>query len=362
MHSCSSLICLSAINTFFIQLIIGSYIMNSYGFIRSAWFRRPYVSGFSHLIPSNGGHQFSHSCRFVATSAKKLDNRVQLYNLRKLMKTESVDALIVPGEDPHMSEYVASCFNRREFVSGFTGSAGTVIITLDDAFLFTDGRYHQQAESELPKEGWNLMKQGLSGVPSPLELLTANLRKGSTVGIDPAIHSVATIRKYLSSFAKKNIQLKYLKKNLVDEIWLTDRPAVPSSAIRVHPLQYAGKSVEEKLTDVRKLLEAENSLAAESKTVDGLICSSLDEIMWLYNIRGSDVPFNPVSLCYALVTRESTYLFIDSNKISSEVKKYFETNNISVRPYDDILPFIGDYSKSHKIWYDSNTLNAAVWK
>lgn len=304
-----------------------------------------------------------------------LNNTKVISEIRNLMKTEGIDVLLVPTEDPHMSEYTAAYYNRREFVSGFTGSAGIVMITMNQSYLFTDGRYHRQAELELPMDTkqWVLMKQGIKNVPTPIEFLSTTMKAGSRIGVDPFVHSVNAIKKYEHQLETKNITFKFLDRNLIDVVWGKDRPPKPSSLIRIHPIEYAGKSTEEKLKDVRAQLKENH--------VEALIISALDEIMWLYNLRGRDVPFNPVSISYAVVTSgknafsltslmifhfryaiDMAYLFIDREKIPDEVETYLTERKIVLSPYQDILPFLRELSITKKVWYDANTLNMAIYK
>ncbi len=288
---------------------------------------------------------------------KSMNNTKLIAEIRSLMKKESIDVLLVPTDDPHMSEYTAAYYNRREFVSGFTGSAGVVIIAMNQSYLFTDGRYHRQAELELPLETkqWTLMKQGIKNVPTPVDFLSSSLPTGGRIGVDPFVHSVQSIKKYEEKLVeKKNITFKFLDHNIIDVLWGKQRPSKPNAPIRIHPLEYAGRSTQDKLKDIRLLLKESNA--------DGLIISALDEIMWLYNIRGGDVPFNPVSISYAVITADMAYLFIDREKVPPAVEQYLADNKIVLLPYEDILPFLRDLSPNKKIWYDASTLNMAVYK
>ena len=235
---------------------------------------------------------------FLSTvhNAKYSDQHLKpahLTRIRELMVKDNIQALLVPTDDPHMSEYTAICFNRREYVSGFTGSAGTAVITQETAALFTDGRYYSQAEKEL-SSAWELMRVGLPGVPSTVEYLTKVLSSGSTVGVDAAVHSADNYRALERELNKKNITLKQLSRNPVDEVWGRNRPSLPTGPVREHPIEYSGKTVTEKLTEIRMKMN-ENSASF-------LIITMLDEIAWLFNIRGCDVPCNPVALSYAIVT------------------------------------------------------------
>lgn len=213
------------------------------------------------------------------------------------MVQQGLDAIIIPTDDPHMSEYTAAYFGRREFISGFTGSAGTVIITSKDSVLFTDGRYHKQAENELDAD-WTLMRVGIKDVPSPTEYLIQALPDGATVGIDPLVHAAGTFRTIENKLkVERNLQIKSIAMNAhpVDVVWGDARPAKPNSKLRKHPMEYAGKSTAQKLEDIREVLRR--------KQAHALVVTALDEIAWLYNFRASDVPCNPVSVCYAVLAQ-----------------------------------------------------------
>jgi Xaa-Pro aminopeptidase len=193
-----------------------------------------------------------------------------------------------------MSEYTAACFGRREYISGFTGSAGTAVILADRALLFTDGRYHSQAEKELD-ENWTPMKVGVSGVPTPIEFLAASLHKGAKVAVDPAVHSAESYKQLQEKLQSKSISVFNMDTNVIDLAWGAKQPALRTSAVREHPLEYAGQTVAEKLALLRAQMQKQEAGA--------LVVSMLDEIAWLFNIRGGDVECNPVALSYALVTQ-----------------------------------------------------------
>jgi len=272
---------------------------------------------------------------------------------RENIHKQGIDAFIIPTDDPHLSEYTAEHYNRREFISSFTGSAGTALITRDKSLLFTDGRYHNQAELELDST-WTLMKQGLKDVPTLSEYLAETLPSGAVVAVDPFVHSAADFKKLSEALSPKNIKLITVSENPVDSVWV-NRPAAPQGLLRVHDIAYAGVSVTDKLKDLRKKLQ--------EKKVAGIVSASLDEIAWLYNIRGADVPCNPVSVSYSLVTNDAAFLFIDSRKVPAEVLKHLTKAGVTVRPYEDTLPVIQDMVKVHgkKIWIDSKRVNQAIF-
>eukprot|EP00252_Welwitschia_mirabilis_P017029 TRINITY_DN3786_c0_g1_i1.p1 TRINITY_DN3786_c0_g1~~TRINITY_DN3786_c0_g1_i1.p1 ORF type:complete len:663 (-),score=143.58 TRINITY_DN3786_c0_g1_i1:272-2260(-) len=250
-----------------------------------------------------------------------------LDEVRALMSAHSppLDALIVPSEDAHQSEYVAECDKRRAFISGFTGSAGLALITKDEAFLWTDGRYFLQATKEL-SERWKLMRIGEDPVVETW--LSDNLKEGAAVGVDPWCVSVETAQRWEQAFLKKGQKLIPLEKNLVDEVW-KDRPLPTITPISIHTLEFAGRSITEKLADLRRNLSQEKAMS--------IIVVALDEVAWLYNIRGADVEYNPVVHAFAIVTQTSALFYVDKRKVTSEVEKHLCENGIIIRDYESVL-------------------------
>ncbi|XP_078155158.1 aminopeptidase P1 isoform X1 [Carex rostrata] len=245
--------------------------------------------------------------------------------LRSLMAAHSppLHALVVPSEDNHQSEYVSERDKRRQFVSGFTGSAGLALVTMNEALLWTDGRYFLQATQQL-SDRWNLMRIGED--PTVETWIADNLPSEAVVGIDPWCVSVETAQRYEKAFSGKKQQLFQLSSNLIDEVW-KDRPVAEASPVMVQPLEFAGCSVQDKLKDLREKLLKENAY--------GIIFSSLDEVAWLYNIRGNDVAYCPVVHSYAIVTMDSAFFYVDKRKISSEqVQTYFSENGIEIGDYN----------------------------
>ena len=196
------------------------------------------------------------------------DREQSLAAFRDLLKEHGLQAYIVPTDDPHLSEIPPDCFARRKFLTGFTGSAGSAVITDSEALLWTDGRYFQQAALEL-SSSWELMKTGLPSTPSLSDWLACNLHRGAAVGIDPSVHPATWAGELRIKLDAAGVELRALTKNLVDEIW-AERPAFPSAAVRVHPLELAGASVAEKLSKIREELS--------KKEVDMLAVTTLDEV------------------------------------------------------------------------------------
>ncbi|KAE8664235.1 putative Minor allergen Alt a [Hibiscus syriacus] len=246
-----------------------------------------------------------------------------LASLRSLMTSHSppLDALLVPSEDYHQSEYVSARDKRRQFVSGFTGSAGLVLITKHEAMLWTDGRYFLQAMQQLSDQ-WKLMRIGED--PSPDVWMPDILPREAAIGVDPWCVSVDTAQRWERTFAKKKQKLVQTSANLVDEVW-KNRPPAESNPVVDHPLEFSGRSVAEKLKDLRVKLANEKAR--------GIIITALDEVAWLYNIRGSDVSYSPVVHAFAIVTTNSAFLYVDKRKVSSKVSSSLQENGIEVREY-----------------------------
>lgn len=237
--------------------------------------------------------------------------------------------LVVPSEDSHSSEYIAPCDARREFITGFTGSAGCAVITHEKAALATDGRYFNQAARQLDGN-WLLLKQGLQDVPTWQEWSADQSEGGKVVGVDPTVISAPEARKLSEKIKKRGGgELIAIEDNLVDMVWGEARPSTPSESVKVLTQQFAGKEVKTKLEELRKELERRKS--------SGFVVSMLDEIAWLFNLRGNDIPYNPVFFSYATITPTVATLYVNASKLSDECKKYLADNEVQVRAYEDIF-------------------------
>lgn len=270
---------------------------------------------------------------------EKVNTTERLQALRSLMQqaTPKLDFYIVPSEDSHSSEYIAPCDARREFISGFSGSAGVAVVGLEKSALSTDGRYFNQATQQLD-DNWELLKQGLPEVPSWQDWTCDLVQGGKTVGVDATLITARDAKNLDEKIKKKGGSgLVDLDKNLVDQVWDTARPARTAEPISVLSDTFTGKPYTEKLEAIRKVL-------AEKKS-PGFMISMLDEIMWLYNIRGQDIPYNPVSFSYAAVTPTEAFLYVDSSKLTDEVKAHLE-GNIQIRPYEAIFEDAATLSKA----------------
>ncbi|KAI9791968.1 MAG: hypothetical protein M1816_003237 [Peltula sp. TS41687] len=272
----------------------------------------------------------------------------RLEQLRGLMKDKNVDIYVVPSEDSHQSEYIAPCDARREFISGFSGSAGCAVVTLEKAALATDGRYFNQAEKQLDSN-WTLLKQGLQDVPTWQDWTAEQAEGGKNVGVDPTVITAPDARKLNEKIKKKGgVGLVSVTGNLVDRVWGDKRPPRPAEKVHVLGLEYTGKPFEDKLEDLRKEL-------AKNKS-PGFIVSMLDEVAWLYNLRGNDIPYNPVFYSYAIITPDSASLYVDSSKIGDDVRSHLGSA-VTIRPYESIFDEAQVLGSSNSVAANSNGSN-----
>lgn len=262
----------------------------------------------------------------------KVKDRVD--SLRQLMKQNKMDAYIVPSFDAHQSEYVAKHWRCREWISGFTGSAGTAVITQNDAGLWADGRYYIQAEKQLQGSGIRLFKMAAPGVPTYTEWLSDTLKEKNCVGFDGNVFSINMVRKMQKAFKAKEISLK-IGQDLINQLW-HDRPSIPKEPIFTFDVKYAGKLRTEKLNEVRDEMEKNGA--------DYYLITSLDDIAWLLNIRGNDVPMNPVVTSNVIVAKDKCYLFIDPLKVQGDVKSELCSQNVEIRDYNETQKFLSSIS------------------
>lgn len=275
----------------------------------------------------------------------------RLTALRTVLKNQGISAFIIPSTDPHLSEYVAPHWHSREWVSGFSGSAGTAVVTLEKAGLWTDSRYFLQAADQLQGTGIDLYKEMLPETPSIAQFLTAELKAGESVGIDAAVFSTRGALALSEELAAAGIALKYIADPLAT-IW-SDRPAIPQDPIVVHPLRYAGKAATEKLSDIRQALAA--------KGAEALFVSLLDEIAWTLNLRGSDVHCNPVFVAYLYIGKEETILFTDAGKVPQATADYLASIRVSVAPYSEAATMLSQL-QGVKLQLDLPKTNAAIYQ
>ena len=275
----------------------------------------------------------------------------RIENIRDLMKEKNIYAYIVPSSDYHQSEYVGDYFKSREFMSGFTGSSGTLIISMDEAGLWTDGRYFIQAEQELKDSGIKLFKMGEEGVPTIEEYLLEKLPKNSTLGFDGRVMSVKEGQSLANKLAFKGINIEY-KYDLVNDIW-EDRCSLPTEKAFLLGTEYSGESFSDKLSRIRAVMK--------EKKATTHILASLDDIAWLFNIRGRDVKSNPVVLSYAVITIDSVYLFIDKNKIGKDIRAELSKENVQIKGYEEVYEFIKNIDENEVVLIDTSKVNYAIY-
>lgn len=275
----------------------------------------------------------------------------RIENIRDLMKEKNIYAYIVPSSDYHQSEYVGDYFKSREFMSGFTGSSGTLIISMDEAGLWTDGRYFIQAENELKDSGIKLFKMGEEGVPTIEEYLLEKLPKNSTLGFDGRVMSVKEGQSLANKLAFKGINIEY-KYDLVNDIW-EDRCSLPTEKAFLLGVEYSGEGFSDKLSRIRAVMK--------EKKATTHILASLDDIAWLFNIRGRDVKSNPVVLSYAVITIDSVYLFIDKNKIGKGIRAELSKENVQIKGYEEVYEFIKNIDENEVVLIDTSKVNYAIY-
>lgn len=275
----------------------------------------------------------------------------RIKNLRGRMGKKGIDAYIVNTSDPHMSEYLADHYKTRVYISGFTGSAGTAVITRDRAILWTDGRYFIQAEKEIENSEFELFKMATPGYPTYTEWLRENLKDKATIGFDGKTYSQAQFEKLQKSFEEKKVKFED-SYDLVGEVW-EDRPELPKEKAFIHDLKYTGKTTQEKLEDIREKMK--------EKDADYFVLGSLDDIAWTFNIRGGDVLYTPVIISYALISMDKAYFFVDEEKIDDDVKTFLNENNVNVKPYEDIEKFLANIGDDSKVFLDKSMLNRYIY-
>lgn len=270
--------------------------------------------------------------------------------LRDLMRSKHIDAVIIPGTDPHQSEYPSEHWKFRDYVSGFTGSNGTAVVTLDDAGLWTDSRYFLQAAEQLEGSGFTLRKENIPGEPTVLEWLGEVLDEDAVVGVDGRLFSLIEANR-IEMFCAQNGFMFAPDFRAAEAIW-TDRPARPMNPAFVHDEALAGEDVDSKISRVVDALDAADA--------DGLLITALDEIAWLLNLRGSDVDYTPVVIAFAYVSEDERVLFIDSEKVTSEVKAHLKKYGVKIKDYDDIEKFLGKISSTATVMVDPNRVSDAL--
>lgn len=280
--------------------------------------------------------------------------KLRLARLRELMKREHLSAFIFPSTDAHQSEYVADHWRGREWISGFNGSAGTAVVTMKSAALWTDSRYFLAAEEQLEDTEYQLMRLKMEGTPTITEWLGKELQdvQSPEVGLDGMVNSYNYVKDL--SYSLRKLGGITLRTNLdpLEQIW-ENRPSLPANPVEIQPLEYAGETLASKVVRIRKSLRELHA--------DGMLVSALDDIAWTLNLRGTDVHCNPVFVSYLLIESDKVSLFVDDNKLSPEVKQYLQDNQVSLYNYNKVEKCLESYSE-YNILLDGDETNYYLWK
>ena len=279
-----------------------------------------------------------------------INERISMF--RQGMQENDVDAYIIPSSDPHQSEYVAEHWKSRAWISGFTGSAGIAVVSKRHAGLWTDSRYFIQGEKELQDSEFELHKVYNQGSPQFIDWLLENLQEGNTVGCDGSLFSFQQIRLYAGKLARKGIILNATL-DLMLSTW-TQRPSLPSGQVYELPIKYTGESRLSKINRIRVKMKDEGS--------DTHLISTLDDIAWIFNIRGSDVTYNPVIIAYSIITANKAILFLDSSKLSDDLKVKLEEDGITILPYDAIWKYLNEMDEQADILIDESTISHKLYQ
>lgn len=273
----------------------------------------------------------------------------RLEALREVMRRENLDAFIFPSTDPHNSEYVPDRWKGREWISGFNGSAGTAVVTMHSAALWTDSRYFLAAADQLSGTEFQLMKLKIEGTPTISEWLGSELREVSSaqVGVDGMCNSAANVEVLVSDLRREGGITVRTNLDPLDIVW-TDRPQIPASKVEIQPVELAGETVASKLTRIRKALRDLHA--------DGMLMSALDDVAWTLNLRGTDVHCTPVFVSYLLISTTSATLYINKEKLTPEVEAHLESQGVKMAGYDDVRKGIKEYAE-YNILLDPNETN-----
>ena len=275
----------------------------------------------------------------------------KIAKLRELMKEKGIDAFIIPSSDPHISEYPAAHWKSRAWISGFTGSAGTVVITANKAGLWTDSRYFLQADLQLKDSGIDLFKDGLPETPSLKDWLASELPGGSCAGIDGDVYAASEAQLLKTFFEDYSIRLETAFKPF-DLIW-NNRPTIPLDKIFILPEEFSGISAREKIDNVLK--------EVQSAGADVTVLASLDAIAWLFNIRGNDVTYNPVAVCYAVISAKEAVLFIHPEKLTVEAIDYLKAQNIILADYNKVFDYVKKLPAGQRVLVNTAKINYSLY-
>ena len=276
----------------------------------------------------------------------------RLSDLRELMQREHLSAFIFPSTDPHQGEYVPDHWKGREFISGFNGSAGTAVVTMTSAALWTDSRYFIAAEEQLRDTEYQLMKLKIEGTPTIAEWIGKECGPGAEVAIDGLCSSANSVKELIADLRKQGGITLRTNLDPLKTIW-SDRPPIPDSPVELYPMKYAGEMAHDKIACVRKALRERHA--------DGMLMSSLDDIAWTLNLRGSDVHCNPVFVSYLLISSKDVTLYIDARKLTPEIQTYLKAEGVGVAPYEDIGNGLKSYFE-YNILLDPDEVNYTLYK
>ena len=279
----------------------------------------------------------------------KISDRIKL--LQETLKNENIDYYMIPTSDFHNSEYVSGYFKVREYFSGFTGSNGTLVVSHDHAGLWTDGRYFVQAQKELEGSGIELFCMHEKGVLSIKEYLEQNMKDGEVLGFDGRVVTASYALSLEKVLSDKNMEFKY-DKDIAGALW-EERPSIPAFPIMILPEEICGQNVEEKLTQIRKEMKNHQCSAH--------LITKLDDIMWLFNIRGKDIECNPVAFAYGYITMTDAYLFVQKRTVSDELKQYVDKWKITLKYYDEIEEFLENVTAQGRILLDERSVNCRLY-
>ena len=276
----------------------------------------------------------------------------RLEDLREVMRREHLSAFIFPSTDPHQSEYVADHWKGREWISGFNGSAGTAVVTMNSAALWTDSRYFLAAEEQLKGTEYQLMKLKVEGTPTIAEWIGRECGPGAEVGVDGMVNSASFVKELIGDLRKQGGITVRTNLDPLALIWRA-RPAIPENKVEIYPMEYAGEAAHDKIARIRKGLREQHA--------DGMLMSALDDIAWTLNLRGSDVHCNPVFVSYLLISSKDATLYINKVKLQPEVVAYLKSEGVGVAPYEDVKKGLKDYFE-YNILLDPDEVNYALYK
>ncbi len=272
--------------------------------------------------------------------------------LREVMRREHLSAFIFPSTDPHQGEYVPDHWKGREFISGFNGSAGTAVVTMKSAALWTDSRYFLAAEEQLKGTDYQLMKLKIEGTPTIAEWIGRECGPGAEVGVDGMVNSANSVKELIADLRKQGGITVRTNLDPLSQIW-RNRPAVPEDKVEIYPMEYSGEAAHDKIARIRKALRELHA--------DGMLMSALDDIAWTLNLRGSDVHCNPVFVSYLLISSKDVTIYINKVKLQPDVLAYLSAEGVGVAPYEDVKKGLKDYFE-YNILLDPDEVNYTLYK